>query len=126
MIKTLTTLILFLCCAQSFGQSTFEIKQLGTQYSQELITQTFSSADFCGSYFVSKRNIIQLNDGTLVELKSQSELQSSGIAMPPSCFLQDHIVYHPAIWGISSSGLLMKGVEAQLSPSEMKLKVINQ
>ena len=126
MINSLFTLILVLYSTQSFGQSTFEIKQLGNQYSQEQITQTFTSADFCGSYFVSKRNIIQLNDGSIVELKSQSELQALGVIMPTNCFLEDYVVYHPAIWSISSSGLLMKGIEAQPSPSEIKFKVIHQ
>ena len=121
----LSFLIIALSSSFSFSQTTFEIKQLGTQYTQEEITQTFSSADFCGAYFFSKRNSIQLNDGAIVELKSQSELEGSGITMAPSCFLQDQAVYHTATWSISN-GLLMKAVESQLSPADMKLKVIHQ
>jgi hypothetical protein len=125
MKNLLSFLIIALSSSFSIGQTTFEIKQLGTQYTQEEITQTFSSADFCGAYFVAKRNSIQLNDGAVVELKSQGELESSGITMAPSCFMQDHVVYHTATWSISN-GHLMKAVETQLSPSEMKLKVIHQ
>jgi len=121
----LSFLIIALSNTFSFSQTTFEIKQLGTQYTQEEITQTFSGADFCGAYFVAKRNSIQLNDGAVVELKSQSELESSGITMAPSCFLQDQEVYHTATWSISN-GHLMKAAATQLSPSEMKLKVIHQ
>jgi hypothetical protein len=125
MKNLLSFLIIALSSSFSFSQTTFEIKQLGTQYTQEQIAQSFSNADFCGAYFISKRNSIQLNDGAIVELKSQSELEGSGIAMPDSCFLQDQVVYHPGTWAIAN-GLLMKGVETQLSPSEMKLKVIHQ
>lgn len=121
----LSFLIIALCSSFSFSQTTFEIKHLGTQYTQEEITQTFSDADFCGAYFVSKRNSIQLNDGAVIELKSQGEMESSGILMPPSCFLQDQVIYHTATWSISN-GHLMKAVATQLSPSEMKLKVIHQ
>jgi hypothetical protein len=125
MKNLLSCLIIALSSSISFSQTTFEIKQLGNQYTLEEITQSFSSADFCGSYFVSKRNSIQLNDGAIVELKSQNELESSGIAISPSCYIQDQVVYHAATWSIAN-GLLMKGVETQLSPSEMKLKVIHQ
>jgi hypothetical protein len=121
----LSILIIVLGSKMSYGQSTFEIKQLGTQYTQEEITKTFSSADFCGAYFVSKRNSIQVNDGAIVELKSQSELAGIGISMPSSCFLQDHVIYNSAIWSISN-GHLMKAVETQLSPADMKLNVIHQ
>jgi hypothetical protein len=120
----LSILIFALNSSFSFSQTTFEIKQLGTNYTQEQITQTFSIADFCGAYFVSKRNSIQLNDGAIVELKSQSELANSGITLPQSCVLADTIVYHSAAWSISAEGRLMKGLSPQLSPAEMKLNVI--
>ena len=125
MKNLLSFLIIALSSSFSFSQTTFEIKQLGTQYTQEEITQTFSAADFCGAYFVSKRNSIELNDGAVIELKSQNELEDSGITMPPGCFLQDQVIYHSATWSISN-GHLMKAAATQLSPSEMKLKVIHQ
>ena len=108
----------------SFGQNTFEIKQLGNHYTQEQITETFLSADFCGAYFVSKRNIIQLNDGAIVELKSQSEMTGAGITIPSICTIENNVIYHSATWSISPEGRLMKGLSPQLSPAEMKLNVI--
>ncbi len=108
----------------SFGQNTFEIKQLGNHYTQEQITETFLSADFCGAYFISKRNIIQLNDGAIVELKSQSEMTGAGITIPSSCTIENNVIYHSATWSITPEGRLMKGLSPQLSPAEMKLNVI--
>ena len=75
-------LFIAICSIASYGQTNFEIKQLGNQYTAEQITQTFASADFCGAFFVSKRNTIQLNDGAIVELKSQNEMISLGTALP--------------------------------------------
>ncbi len=122
----LSILIFALSSSFSFSQTTFEIKQLGTNYTQEQITQTFSSADFCGAHFVSKRNSIQLNDGAIIELRSQSEMANSATPIPLSCVLADNSIYHSATWSISPEGRLMKGLSPQLSPAEMKLKVIQQ
>lgn len=122
----LTFLVLATFSIASYGQSNFEIKQLGNQYTAEQITQTFASADFCGAFFVSKRNAIQLNDGAIVELKSQNEMTSSGAMLPLGCVIADDVVYHAATWSISPEGRLMKGLEPQLTPSEMKFKVIHQ
>lgn len=122
----LTFLVLATCSIVSYGQSTFEIKQLGNQYTADQITQTFASADFCGAFFVSKRNTIQLNDGAVVELKSQNEMTSSGTSLPLGCVIADDVVYHAATWSISSEGRLMKGIAAQMTPAEMKVKVIHQ
>ena len=120
----LSILIFTLSSSFSFSQATLEIKQLGTHYTHEQITQTFSSADFCGAHFVSKRNTIQLNDGAIVELKSQSEMANSGIPISPSCVLANNVIYHSATWSISPEGRLMKGLSPQRSPAEMKLNVI--
>lgn len=122
----LSILSIAICSIASYGQSNFEIKQLGNQYTAEQITQTFASADFCGAFFVSKRNTIQLNDGAVVELKSQIEMTSSGTSLPLGCVIADDVVYHAATWSISPEGRLMKGIEPQLTPSEMKFKVIHQ
>lgn len=122
----LSFLIIALCNTLSFGQSTFEIKQLGNTYTAEQITQTFSNADFCGAYFQSKRNTIQLNDGAMVELKSNSEMTGAGITIPSSCIIANDVIYHSATWSITPEGRLMKGITPQLSPAEMKLKVIHQ
>ena len=122
----LSILFIAICSIASYGQTNFEIKQLGNQYTAEQITQTFASADFCGAFFVSKRNTIQLNDGAIVELKSQNEMISLGTALPLGCVITDDVVYHTATWSISPEGRLMKGIEPQLTPSEMKFKVIHQ
>lgn len=122
----LSILSIAICSIASYGQSNFEIKQLGNQYTAEQITQTFASADFCGAFFVSKRNTIQLNDGAVVELKSQNEMTSSGTSLPLGCVIADDVVYHTATWSISPEGRLMKGIATQLTPAEMKVKVIHQ
>ena len=105
-------------CTITFSQSTFEIKKIGDQYSSEQISSVFNSADFCGSYFETKRNLITLNDGSEIELKSGRELVDSGVDIAPSCLLADDSIYFISIWSISQEGYLMKGFDNTLYPTE--------
>ncbi len=105
-------------CVIALSQSTFEIKKIGDQYTTEQITAVFSSADFCGSYFESKRNLITLNDGSEIELKSGLELANLGVSIAPSCLMNDQSIYYISIWSISPEGYLMKGFDNTLNPTE--------
>jgi len=118
MKKIILSSFFMMLCTITFSQSTFEIKNIGDQYSSEQISSVFNSADFCGSYFETKRNLITLNDGSQIELKSGRELANSGISIAPSCLLADYSIYFISIWSISTEGYLMKGFDNTLYPTE--------
>ena len=44
----------------SRAQEKFEIQKIGTKYSADQITTAFKKADFCGSFYNSKRNTIKM------------------------------------------------------------------
>lgn len=110
----------------AFTQSSFEVKTLGTHYTHEQITHAFASSDFCGAHFNSKRNILEMVDGTIVELKSKAELDAAGIIYPMSCFIEDNVTYYKAIWSIGENGILLKGYNTELYSSEKEYKHYNQ
>ena len=118
MKKIILSSFFMMLCTITFSQSTFEIKKIGDQYTSAQITAVFSSADFCGSYYQSKRNLITLNDGSEIELKSGRELVDSGVDIAPSCLLADDSIYFISIWSISQEGYLMKGFDNTLNPTE--------
>ena len=125
MKKIILSSFFMMLCTITFSQSTFEIKKIGDQYTSAQITAVFSSADFCGSYYQSKRNLITLNDGSEIELKSKSELIALGINISDNCFLDDSITYYTAIWSISNTNMLMKGSNIDLNTTEKKMRVSN-
>ncbi|MEJ6583953.1 MAG: hypothetical protein QNL61_06965 [Crocinitomicaceae bacterium] len=103
----------------SFGQSFYEIKELGTIYSAQQIDSAFQSADFCGSFFITKRNVLVMNDGAIVELKSRQELTSAAQwTLGEFCSINDNETYYEAIWSIHPSGKLLKGFDTEKYPSE--------
>ena len=105
-------------CA-SFGYSqTFEVKNVGTQYTLNQIETAFANENFCGSYFTDKRNVLVLNDGSVVELLSKEELINVGILLGESCFLNSSEVFYQAQWNITPDGHLLKGMNAYSSEKE--------
>jgi hypothetical protein len=125
MQKTILSTFFIMLSLIALTQSNFEIKKIGDQYSTEQITSVFNSVDFCGSYFETKRNLITLNDGSEIELKSKSELDAIGIILETNCFLNDSVVYHSAIWSINDSNMLMKGSKSDINFTEKKMRVSN-
>jgi len=118
MTKLLTTSMLLFSIFLGYSQSKFEIKKIGSQYSMEQLSNAFGGADFCGSFFPTKRNLIVLNDGSEVELKSGNELGSEGIALSNSCLLSDDTHYVISIWSVSADGYLMRGFDSNAYPTE--------
>jgi hypothetical protein len=100
------------------AQEKFEIQNTGTKYSIEQIAAAFKNADFCGSFYNTKRNIIKLDDGAIVELFSKSELSEKSIALDAKCFLNDDVYFFPAIWSVSAEGHLFKGSDTDKFKSE--------
>jgi len=124
MKKIILSTILVMACFIGFSQSTFEIKSTGTKYTTDQLTSAFSSADFCGSYYTSKRNIIKMDDGSIIELKSKTETTASGIDLPESCFLDDNVVFYKSIWSIGENNILMRAFDSEHS-SEKEYKHYN-
>jgi len=104
------------------AQEKFEIQKTGTKYSTEQIAAAFKKADFCGSFYNTKRNIIQLDDGSEIALKSGIELQNEGFTLPPSCLLSDEVTFYDYSWGIESNGFITKVFNSDLHKSEKEYK----
>ena len=98
---------------------TFVIVKIGNEYSLETLTSAVSKADFCGSFFTSKRNALTFDDGAVIELKSKNELLAEGINLSESCFLSDDIKFSDAVWSISPEGYLLKGHPHRLEKNQV-------
>jgi len=109
----------------AFSQNTFEIIKVGTTYKTDQITNALLKADMCGSFFQSKRNSIEFNDGTIVELKSKTELDAEKIQLSESCVISDETVYYKAIWSIAENNLLLKGFDNEHYGTDKKYKHYN-
>ncbi len=104
--------------AISKAQTKVEVKSKGSKYSTEQIIQAFESADMCGSFYMNKRNILKMDDGSIVELRSASELITSGISISDDCILPDNVLYYYSIWSVADNGLLLKGSDTERFKSE--------
>jgi hypothetical protein len=118
MKKIVLSLVMMMSSICLFAQETYEIKKVGSQYTTSEINAAFTSANLCGSYFQSKRNILVFIDGSEIELKSKSELQNQGITLAESCFLSDETHYFKNLWSIAENGMIMKGFDTQTYPTE--------
>lgn len=104
--------------ANSKAQTKVEVKSKGSKYSTEQIIQAFESADMCGSFYMNKRNTLKMDDGSIVELRSASELITSGISISDDCILPDNVLYYYSIWSVADNGLLLKGSDTERFKSE--------
>jgi hypothetical protein len=115
-------IILMLCAlalsANSKAQTKVEVKSKGSKYSTEQIIQAFESADMCGSFYMNKRNTLKMDDGSIVELRSASELITSGISISDDCILPNNALYYYSIWSVADNGLLLKGSDTERFKSE--------
>ena len=102
----------------SRAQEKFEIQKIGTKYSAEQIKTAFKKADFCGSFYNSKRNTIKMDDGAVIELFSKFELSEKNISMNEECFLNDEVFFFPAIWSISNESHLFRGSDTDKFKSD--------
>jgi len=110
-MKKLVCLSVLLVSFFSYSQDKskyYQIAKIGTQYSVELITKAFDSANMCGSFYESKPNNIVFDDGTIVRLLSKKDLV--GItSYGNDCFLVDTTKNQNIIWGILPNGTITKG-----------------
>jgi hypothetical protein len=101
-----------------YSQTNFEILELGNKYTAEQLSEAFKTANFCGSYFLQKRNVITFDDGAQVALKSFEELKKDGVEIKAECILPQDAVYYDAIWSIGDNGRLLKGFQSDKHKSE--------
>ena len=125
MTKTILTLATIAISTFGLSQSKFEVRKTGTIYSNEQILSAFENANLCGSYFKEKRNVLELNDGTIVELKSAKEILSEGMDLREDCILPEGSVYYDCIWSIAENGRLLKGFQTEKYKSEKEYKHVN-
>jgi hypothetical protein len=109
----------------SYSQSKFEIKTVGKSYSSDKINTAMSTANFCGSYFETKRNVITFNDGSVVELYSKVEMEVSGIFLAASCFLNDEVNSNEYVWAISEEDIITKGHSDYIYVNKMFSKILS-
>ena len=58
------------------SKDNFVVLSLGTKYSKIQIEEAFSVLDWCGYYFESSRHQIKLDDGSVLQFKSATELDN--------------------------------------------------
>lgn len=104
------------------AQSKFEVTSIGKSYSKEAVLQAFEHANFCGSFYQNKRNVLTMDDGTIVELKSADELKLTGIQLTEDCILPSGSTYYECVWSIADNGLLLKGFQSDKYKSEKEYK----
>lgn len=119
MKRLLLICILVTTSSLSYSQSKFEIKTVGRSYSSDKINIAMSAADFCGTYYETKRNVITFNDGSVVELFSKVEMEASGIFLAASCFLNNEVNSNEYVWSISEEGIITKGHPHYLEKHEI-------
>lgn len=117
-MKKLTLSSLMIWSTYFAFSQVFEVKLVGSQYSIDQIQSAFNAANFCGSFFSAQRNVIILNDGSIVELLDREELENAGIVLQDSCFLPDEATFFNAEWSITSEGRLLKGINAYTTEKE--------
>lgn len=106
MVKLITICLIFLSISAVSAQAVYEVKELGTQYSQAQIDQAFGSADFCGFVKTSIPTEIVLNDGAKIELFPVNDQPN----MDQSCAQLDNFVFPDATWKISSTGIVVRSL----------------
>lgn len=117
-ILLLLTLFLLNFSYSQENKNNYEVVKTGNKYSVELIKKAFSSANLCGSYFYTKRNIITLDDGAVVSLYSKAEITVNSFS--DDCFVSDNTDFSFITWSISSNGYVLKGYQAR--PSKITFK----
>jgi hypothetical protein len=107
--------VMTFCSFMAFSQNYYQVKTLGTNYTQIEIDQAFAAADFCGAYKYSDRRELTFNDGTVVELLGSTELAT----IDASCSQPDDFIFADGVWSISGTHLIMaQDADANLSPKE--------
>lgn len=107
MMKLLLPLLCVWWANFTIAQQTYDIQNVGSNYSTNQINEAFASADFCGMYYASERRELIFDDGTIVELYSSVELPN----LPASCFISSNSANDSNIWRITADGYLLRTIQ---------------
>jgi hypothetical protein len=107
MNKLLLLTTLALTSHLSIAQQSYEIQNLGSNYSTIQINDAFANAEFCGFYYISGRRELKFDDGTIIELFESSELPNLELG----CFISDNGANNSNVWSITASGHLIRTIE---------------
>lgn len=124
-ITYFTVLFLFfsaIVCGQNSNSGAsnnakFKVIKAGTKYSESQLTLALNKISLCGSFYESKTNDIEFDDGSIVRLFSKNQINSSEISS--DCFVSDNYKFQKITWGITSNGYISKGYE--IGPNKNRL-----
>ncbi len=112
-MKIITFLFLFISSSISFSQKQFfEIKKLGSKYTENDLSVAMKKADWCGYFNSASRLILNFDDGTVVELLSGEEDFDLKNELNKNCF-QIEVIEDKALFKIHESGILVKMLSAR-------------
>jgi len=104
MKKIITLGLIIFSASYISAQTIYEVKELGTDYSQSQIDQAFATANFCGFYYSSENRVLNFDDGAVIELKNATDLP----AVDSGCFIKKQVAHMNEIWRLSDDGHLLR------------------
>lgn len=90
----------------------FQIIKLGEKYSLSQLESSIRQADWCGYFHKSERYQLKFDDGSIVELLSDSDDFDSKKNFDSACF-QDEITKDNATYKIHETGILIRMLSAR-------------
>jgi hypothetical protein len=82
----------FCLIAQDFNTKGYAVKELGSKFSIDEITNAIEAANWCSYRYQNKRQVLTFKSGIIIELYSVNELNNSSINIDQNCVLPDSIV----------------------------------
>ena len=111
MKRLIFTSIVIMVCLNTYAQeAAFAIKEIGSKYSTEQLTNAMKTADWCGFYYDKSKRVLNFDDGAVVELKSARELSGVNTDYNPSCTSAEESV-DKNTYSVHSSGRILIRVE---------------
>lgn len=108
MLKSLLLVGGFTLTSLAFGQTNYEITELGTSYSQQEIEVSLNAANLCGFHYSDERRSLYFNDGAVVQLFKKDE----SVSLDDNCFIVKgaNVNDYDNTWEISASGHLIRRI----------------
>jgi len=84
----------------------FTIRETGSSYSNEQITDAMKNADWCGFYYENSQRVLRFDDGAVVELKSAQQLAEVSGVDNPLCTSRDEYLDNNT-YSVHSTGRIL-------------------
>ena len=112
-MKIIPLLFLLFSSSFSFAQKDFfEIKTLGTKYTENDLSVAMKKADWCGYFNSNSRFKINFDDGAIIELLAGKEDFDIKNQFDQNCF-QTELMEDKGMFKIHESGILVKMLSAR-------------